>query len=271
MEDIDTILLIKTIQIPAIRTLIVALKDILIEANIEFQKDGIKIISMDKSFTVLVHLHLHAEKFERYDCDFNKIIVGVNMNQLYKIFGAMENNDTLTIYIDKEDYCDGVVSHLGLKFENASIGKCVTQKLKLIEPDNEELSVPEVEFSSIINLPSADFQKMIRDLSQLSEKLVITSMSNELVFECSGSFASSNIRLTEANGSTEFTKKPDESKIIKEAFSLKNLSYFIRCTSLCPQIEMYLENDKPLVVKYYVASLGEVKLCLSPLPKETKL
>ena len=31
-------------------------------------------------------------------------------------------------------------------------------------------------------------------------------------------------------------------------------------------IEMYLENDLPLVVKYYVASLGEVKLALSPLP-----
>jgi len=47
---------------------------------------------------------------------------------------------------------------------------------------------------------------------------------------------------------------------------LKNLGYFIKCTNLCSQIEMYLENDLPLVVKYYVASLGEIKLCLSPLP-----
>jgi proliferating cell nuclear antigen len=29
---------------------------------------------------------------------------------------------------------------------------------------------------------------------------------------------------------------------------------------------MYLDNDMPLVVKYYVASLGTIKLCLSPLP-----
>ena len=29
---------------------------------------------------------------------------------------------------------------------------------------------------------------------------------------------------------------------------------------------MYLENDLPLVVKYNVASLGEVKLCVAPLP-----
>ena len=29
---------------------------------------------------------------------------------------------------------------------------------------------------------------------------------------------------------------------------------------------MLLENDLPLVVKYAVASLGEIKLCLAPLP-----
>ena len=49
-------------------------------------------------------------------------------------------------------------------------------------------------------------------------------------------------------------------------FSLKNLGYFIKCTNLCNQIELYLENDLPLVVKYNVASLGEIKLCLAPLP-----
>jgi proliferating cell nuclear antigen len=47
---------------------------------------------------------------------------------------------------------------------------------------------------------------------------------------------------------------------------LKNLGYFIKCTNLCSQIEIYLENDLPLVVKYNVASLGEIKLCLSALP-----
>jgi len=31
-------------------------------------------------------------------------------------------------------------------------------------------------------------------------------------------------------------------------------------------LEMYLGNDLPLIVKYDVASLGEIKLCLAPLP-----
>ena len=63
-----------------------------------------------------------------------------------------------------------------------------------------------------------------------------------------------------------YLHKQDNSKIIQGEFSLKNLGYFIKCTNLCSQIEMYLENDLPLVVKYNVASLGEIKLCLAPLP-----
>ena len=44
---------------------------------------------------------------------------------------------------------------------------------------------------------------------------------------------------------------------------LKNLTYFIKCTNLCSQIELYIENNLPLIVKYYVASLGEIKLYLA--------
>jgi len=262
----NNVLTIKTVQISPFRTLMTALKDILLETNISFQKDGIRIINMDKSHTILAHLFLSANNFELYECEEEKIIIGVNMFHLFKLINSIDNDDTLTIYIEKSDYSDGITSHLGLKFENGDIKQCKTQKLRLIEPDAEELHIPDVSFSSIINLPSSDFQKIIRDLSCISEKLEIKSVGNELIFKCQGQFASAEIHRAESDGSMEFLTKQDPSKIVQGEFSLKNLGYFIKCTNLCSQIEMYLENDLPLVVKYHVASLGEIKLCLAPLP-----
>ena len=93
--------------------------------------------------------------------------------------------------------------------------------------------------------------------------------SNELIFKCSGQFASAEIHRAESDGdnkSMSFAVKQDSSKIIQGEFSLKNLGYFIKCTNLCQQIEIYLENDLPLVVKYNVASLGSIKMCLAQLP-----
>lgn len=260
------VLTIKTVQIAPFRTLMTALKDILLETNITFEPDGMRIVNMDKSHTVLVHLFLAAQNFEFYECNKDKIIIGVNMFHLFKLINTIENEETLTIYIENSDYVDGIVSYLTLKYENGEIKQCKTQKLRLIEPDPEELQYPDVTFSSIINLPSTDFQKIIRDLTCISDKLEIKSVGNELNFKCSGQFASAEIHRAESDGSMSFTLKQDSSKIIQGEFSLKNLGYFIKCTNLCQQIEVYLENDLPLVVKYNVASLGEIKLCLAPLP-----
>ena len=260
------VLEIKTVQIAPFRTLMTALKDILIETNITFQKDGIRIVNMDKSHTILAHLFLDATKFEYYYCKFPKITIGVNMFHLFKLVNSIDNDDTLTIYIEESEYCDGIVDFLGLKFENGDIKQCKKQKLKLIEPDEEELDIPKVQFSSIITMPSSDFQKIIRDLTNISERLEIKSVGNELIFKCQGPFAMCEIRRTESDGVMEFIKNEKEKKIIQGEYSLKNLGYFIKCTNLCNSIEMFLENDLPLIVKYDVASLGKILLCLAPLP-----
>jgi proliferating cell nuclear antigen len=260
------VLTIKTVQIAPFRTLMTALKDILLETNITFQPDGMRIVNMDKSHTILVHLFLRAENFEFYECKHDKIIIGVNMFHLFKLINSIDNDDTLTIYIENCDYNNGIVNNLGLKFENGDIKQCKIQKLRLIEPDADELDVPDVRFSSIINLPSSDFQKIIRDLSCISDKIEINSVANELIFRCKGAFATAEVRRVESDGYMEFIQQ-DCKKIIQGNFSLKNLSYFIKCTNLCSQIEMYIENDLPLIVKYSVASLGDIKLCLAPLPE----
>lgn len=278
MTNNQYVLEMKTVQIAPMRTLMTALKDILLETNIVFSQDqydstgnlvspaGIRIINMDKSHTILAHLFLDALKFEQFYCKYPKIIIGVNMFHLFKLINTIDNDDTLTIYIEEKDYADGIVEYLGLKFENGDIKQMKIQKLKLIEPDEEELDMPSVKFSSIINLPATDFQKIIRDLSNISERLEIKSIGSELVFSCTGPFATAQINRTESDGVTEFVKKTDTTNVIQGEFSLKNLGYFIKCTNLCSNIEMYLENDLPLVVKYAVASLGEIKLCLAPLP-----
>jgi proliferating cell nuclear antigen len=221
---------------------------------------------MDKSHTILAHLHLKADNFEFYECKRDKIIIGVNMFHLFKLINSIDNDDTLTIYIENSDYIDGIMSHLELKFENGDIKQCKTQKLRLIEPDEEELQVPDINFSSIINIPSTDFQKIIRDLASISEKLEIKSVKDELIFTCEGQYADAEIRRTESKDFMKIIQKHSHDEIIQGHFSLKNLVYFIKCTNLCNQIEIYLKNTKPFIVQYSVASLGEIRLCLAPLP-----
>ena len=195
-----------------------ALKDILLETNITFSKDGMRIINMDKSHTILVYLFLKAENFEMYECKQEKIIIGVNMLHFFKLISSIDNDDTLTIFIEEDDYSHGIVEELGLKFENGDIKQCKTQKLRLIEPDKDSLDIPNVEFSSILNMPSSDFQKIIRDMANISDKIEIKSVGDELLFSSRGQFAKAEIRRTETAGSMEFIQKKNVIPLFKVNF-----------------------------------------------------
>ncbi len=266
MNEENTVLLLKTVQISPLRNLITAIKDILTDSTITYTKNGMKIINFDKTHTILVNVMLYANKFEQYKCIPDKIIICANTSHLFKVISTISNDDTLSMYIDKSDYHDGVVSHLGFQYDNGSIKQCYSQKLRLIEPDTEELIVPDVEYSTVINMPATDFQKIIRDLNGISDRIEIKSVGNNLIFSCEGSFASSRIFRSETEDNMKFVQKPHSSVVIQGEFSLKSLSHFIKCTPLCNHLEIYLGNDLPLIVKYDVASLGEIKLCLAGLP-----
>ena len=60
----DKIIDIRTVQSSAIRILVEALKEILTDTNLQIDETGIKLIAMDSSHTVLIHMKLYAENFE---------------------------------------------------------------------------------------------------------------------------------------------------------------------------------------------------------------
>ena len=118
------ILEIKTVQASAFRILVEALKEILTDANFECDETGIKMIAMDSSRTVLVHLKLQADKFESYMCK-EKRVLGISMINLFRIIKTMNNNDTLTLFLEKEK--DSV---LGIRIENSEKNTTSTFYLK---------------------------------------------------------------------------------------------------------------------------------------------
>ena len=123
--DSKNIVEIKTVQSSAFRILVEALKEILVDANLECDETGIKMIAMDSSHTVLVHLKLQNDKFEYYHC-LEKKNLGINMLNFYRIIKTMNNNDTLTLFLEKDN--DSV---LGIKIENSEKNTTSTFNLNL--------------------------------------------------------------------------------------------------------------------------------------------
>ena len=246
---------IKTVQASSFKILIEALKELLTDTCIEFDASGMKIIAMDTSHIVLVHLKLEASKFEHYYCK-NKLSIGINMLNLHKLIKTINSNDTLTLFMDDSD-----INHLQIKIENSEKHTKTTYKLNLLDLDNEHISIDPTEFNSVITLPSTDFQKICRDMHNVSEFVEIKNIGNQLIFSCKGDFCCQETILSDNAGSMQ----AKTSEIVQGVFKLKYLVLFTKCTNLCNTIELYLKNDYPLIIKYSVASLGEIKLAIAPV------
>ena len=76
-------------------------------------------------------------------------------------------------------------------------------------------------------MPSSDFQKIVRDLANISEKLEIKSVGDELIFKCAGQYAKAEIRRTETQGSMQFVQKLTNGYLSSQKEKI-NLLLFLR-------------------------------------------
>ncbi len=253
----NLVLEVKTIQVNPFKTLIESLKDILADVNIEFNEEGMKIITMDSTQTILVHLKLDAANFEYYYCK-NKQTIGVNMVNLFKIIKTLTINDTLTFFMEESD-----MNTLGITIVNGEKNRKSTIKFKLIDLDIVNFKAPSTKFESILTMPSDEFNKICRDMSLLTEVIEIKSVGNQLILGGMGDFADQETVLGEFQNGLSFKLLGDEDKIIQGYYNLKHLQLFAKCTSLCNSIELYMKNNYPLVIKFAVGSLGNLTFVVS--------
>ena len=255
---------IRTVQSAAFRTLIEALKEILTEANLEFDASGIKVANVDETHTVLTYLRLHADRFEYFYCPA-KYVLGINMIYLFKLIKTLSNNDSLTLFLPANN-----PNKLGIRAENAEKGTTNTWMMKLFDTNLDNIEFPNISFTSIIHMPSADFQKICRDFNALAEKLEIQSTNTDLIFRCVGDFVDGETMMV-SNNQGGIAVERNTNEIVQGMFELKYLVLFTKCTNLCTSTQIHLKNDYPLVLRYMVANLGEVRLVLAPQKQKTDI
>jgi proliferating cell nuclear antigen len=185
------ILEVKTIQSNVIKILSEALKELVpdinlifttneidnsnLESNSEQNKGNIHAITMAMSNNVLLHLKLESENFDKFYCKRKKFTAGINTSLLFKVMKTMNNNDTITFFVDDDDE-----NKLGIKFENKQNNFKSTKKISLFDIDEYEIEIPPTKFNTLINMPCSQRNKIIRDLNSLGEIVEIKSIKKKI-------------------------------------------------------------------------------------------
>ena len=256
-------------QATVLKKVVDAIKDLVQDCNFDCNDSGIALQAMDNSHVALVAMHLKTEGFNMYRCDRN-IALGINLGSLQKVLRAAQNEDILTL---KADDAPDVLS---LVFENAENDRISEYDIKLMDIDQEHLGIPPTEYCATVTLPSAEFQRICRDLIQISEsgiyispppfffsrspdptpadrRLVSIEATKEgIKFSCTGDIGSGAVTLRQ-NANVE---KPEQGTTIDLqepvalTFSLKYLVNFCKASGLSNTVTLSLSNEIPLLIEY---------------------
>lgn len=244
-----------TIQASAFKSIFEVLKDILNDVNLIFDKDGIHLFTLDNARSSLVQMHLEASKFETYEWT-EYIECGINFSNTFKLLKCISSSDILEIQVNNKEIINIMVFSENKKSKT-------NFSLKLLDI-NETKMTKNLEIKNTVTtiLPSIDFQRLCRDMSNIGTTMNIHRKDSQIKFSVNGDFANQ-----------ETVIETDHTDLdIEGSYPFKYLSIFTKATAMCSNVFIIQEKENRfLVLKYDVANLGEINFYIASKIKDEDL
>ena len=165
-----------------------ALSEMTETGNFMVDQNMISFQGMDATNVSLVSLQLFESGFVHYRCD-NDECIGIQLLSLNKIMKYMTSSDSLSIE------CHHDAKSIGFVFESKDQQRRTNFELKLEDIDCEQLGIPDIGYAVTVRMPSAEFQKICRDLAAIGDAVTISVNKEGITFAVDGYIGSGRITI----------------------------------------------------------------------------
>lgn len=263
-DDETTNFKIATVQSAALRIFFMSLNKYFDIITLEITNRGIIISEINSENNVLVYSCLSSDRFETYEIN-KEFLIHINLKLFCEIIKNIKNNDVLIFHNKTNNSWD-------INARNNEKNKDDNYTIKLINrPDYKKYNFTSQTFNFELSLPSNELKTLITKMKPIkSDSLIIKTTSNSISFICKNKDLSCESIFREMANSYEGLQV-NRAYSEEDAVGSYSYKYFSLCNGfrdLCNIVHMYIRNDYPIVLEYDVASLGKIKICLSPLNTE---
>jgi proliferating cell nuclear antigen len=201
------------------------ISELVTEVRIKIDETGLNIAAMDPANVSMVKFVLPKTSFSRFET--GNEVLGVNLDNLKRILKRCGPGSSITF--EKQDNVLNI--QISDKIKR-------TFNLSLIEIESEEKEIPNLDFSSVVELDSSDFIDSIEDCAVVSDACSFVIQDGKFSIEARGL----NSALSEFSG--------DEAKIsaenCKSRYSLEYLQKFVKASKLSEKTLLKFADDHPL-------------------------
>jgi len=218
------------------------ISELVTEVNLKVNEFGMSIIAIDPANVAMVGFKLPKSVFSQFEAGDESL--GINLDSLKRILKRCSFGSSL-ILEKKENL-------LSIQIQDR-IKRNFT--LNLIEIEGEEKEMPNLEFSSEVELNSVDLIASIEDCGVVADACSFIIEDGKFIIEARGL----NSARSEFSG--------DEARIkaenCKSKYSLEYLQKFIKGSKLCEKTILNFADDHPLKMKIQTSGM-ELSFILAP-------
>jgi proliferating cell nuclear antigen len=227
--------------------------------NMLFEKDRLYIQCMDKSHICLADIEIKDLWFTKYECIKNTKI-SVDSTNFAIIINYASKHNILEFRFDDDSDCD----KLYINFLNGKENKNSFDhffELNLIEIDDENLSIPAVEYDVDFSIESKKFVEVLSELNTFGTNLNIKC--NENVLELNACSETSKLKVNiPIDDLNEFAI--EEEGQLDISFSLNHICKMCTSIKLSSTLDVSLSSEFPMLLKYNLGDESKVVFYVAP-------
>merc|ERR1712242_159280 len=189
-------------------------------------------------------LLLRESAFSEFKCD-RPSSLGMNVDSLAKILKMCSTSDSLKLKWRSD------ADTVNFQCESGEEDRIADFDLRLMQIESEHMEIPEQHYKVSAKLPSAEFQKICRDLKEFGETMQVKASKEGITFSVQGDVGAGNVMLKPRESEKQEEKVAlTVYEPVTATFALRYLVNFAKAAPLCGSVELGLGPDAPLLVKY---------------------
>lgn len=231
-----------------LKNVFTSLTDLCSDILLKVDHEGVSFQGMDASHISMSFLRMNKCDFDLFQVQ-NPVSLGLSVTNLNRILKLVQGKDQIIFHYDETSNPD--ILFVKIKQEQ---GEFVI-KMKLMNIDVEDMEVPEMEFTHIIQMPSKQFARQITDLVDLGMDIQFQFENGDMSLGVTGDL-----------GETKYTSKGtcQEQSPLSLRFSTLYLKRFIRAQSLTDTVTIQLLEGTPICLKYSFLTNSSLLFYLAP-------
>jgi proliferating cell nuclear antigen PCNA len=253
---------LSTTQMMAFKTAFEAINSLLSETNFEFSSNGITIRDIDKTGRILVSAVLEANKFDSYkfDCNYSKYNIGVNIDSIVRGIKCYLNYDILDFKFDSPK---DVKPSMKIELSNKERNDKKICHIKMCSVMTNENVIKSLDYTYRATMKPQIFGKYIKDLNHICNNLTFKINKDKIIiYGYYDDELTTEVHLNQITDGLSIISEVDTNCDVIKNIDMKYLLILNKCNNLSQEISMYFSNDHPITIEYPLASIGVLRMVL---------